>query len=346
MNISIFTAIWCQNLWDELILRNEVELLRKNYYPERVHFRVFTYDTKNVFLKADDITYIDYFPNHLRKLSYIKKNITNFINFISTILWSEKIIFWWWGLLYDTENKDNKWSLKLFLFRKRIISLFWKKITFYAIWINIKKKVNFPIIKKIFQWAEKVTVRDSYSKNLLYKLWITSIIIPDPVFYDNKNRDPNELNSSKKKLILDIHEASTFDANSIDWKNITLKLKKEKLTVWIALRWGYIKNENEEINKLITTIKKEWFTPVLIPHSLHWENPNANDHIFLEPFSKEHKIKITSSLKEGYEMYKDNKVDVMVAMRLHSIILSLVYNIPFVAISYTTKTREVLKSIK
>jgi polysaccharide pyruvyl transferase WcaK-like protein len=39
-------------------------------------------------------------------------------------------------------------------------------------------------------------------------------------------------------------------------------------------------------------------------------------------------------------------MDLVLAMRLHSIILSQVYNIPFIWISYSTKTDEVLKTIE
>ena len=48
MKISIFASIWAQNLWDELILKNEIKLLKKEYW-EDTKFRVFTYDKKNPF---------------------------------------------------------------------------------------------------------------------------------------------------------------------------------------------------------------------------------------------------------------------------------------------------------
>jgi hypothetical protein len=46
-------------------------------------------------------------------------------------------------------------------------------------------------------------------------------------------------------------------------------------------------------------------------------------------FLKE-KIFITKNLEESYEIYKNKKIDINFSMRLHSIILSEVYNINFI----------------
>jgi polysaccharide pyruvyl transferase WcaK-like protein len=47
-----------------------------------------------------------------------------------------------------------------------------------------------------------------------------------------------------------------------------------------------------------------------------------------------------------YAKYIYKEMDLVLAMRLHSIILSQVYNIPFIAISYSTKTDEIIEQIK
>jgi polysaccharide pyruvyl transferase WcaK-like protein len=46
--------------------------------------------------------------------------------------------------------------------------------------------------------------------------------------------------------------------------------------------------------------------------------------------SKLKDIEIACSMQETYDFYKNKKLDIVLAQRLHSIILSQVYEIPFV----------------
>jgi polysaccharide pyruvyl transferase WcaK-like protein len=50
-------------------------------------------------------------------------------------------------------------------------------------------------------------------------------------------------------------------------------------------------------------------------------------------------------MQESYEIYTKKKIDINLAMRLHSIILSHVYSIPYIAISYSKKTDEITKKL-
>jgi len=50
-------------------------------------------------------------------------------------------------------------------------------------------------------------------------------------------------------------------------------------------------------------------------------------------------------MEEVYKKYIYKEFDICLAMRLHSIILSQVYEIPFVGISYSRKTEEILKNL-
>jgi len=62
--------------------------------------------------------------------------------------------------------------------------------------------------------------------------------------------------------------------------------------------------------------------------------------------SKLKDIEIAWSMQETYDFYKNKKLDIVLAQRLHSIILSQVYEIPFVWISYSKKTSEILNELK
>ena len=54
MIISIFASIWAQNLWDELILKNEIKILEDKYWSD-TQFYIFTYDIEKPFFIADNV---------------------------------------------------------------------------------------------------------------------------------------------------------------------------------------------------------------------------------------------------------------------------------------------------
>jgi len=106
------------------------------------------------------------------------------------------------------------------------------------------------------------------------------------------------------------------------------------------------KLEEGRINEIINYILKKWWQVILLPHSFHKTDKLANDYLFLSKFLRiNEKIRIISSMEEVYKTYIYKEFDICLAMRLHSIILSQVYEIPFVGISYSTKTDEILKDI-
>lgn len=355
MNISIFASLWCQNLWDELIIKNEVKILEQIYKWEDISFKIFSYDVKNPFFKQDNIKYLEYFPIWIKDKKNLYRNIKNFFSFLNTVIWSDFIVVWWGWIIYDSEVQSNKNPLDSWIFRNNFFRFFWKKVIFYAIGINITYTENLAKLKKIFAWAYKIYVRDNYSYETLSKLWITSEIIDDPVFFDNNNSleiinwKPN-LKSEFKNLLLKKVDSHNFSLK--DLENINFQNKK----VWLTFRAWYIgKSHNEKIEILMI---KEIINFLLIrnakvcflPHSIHNTDTKSND---LEFYKKivlwtplEDKVSIVETIDEVYEIYKQKKIDICLSMRLHSMILSQVYDIPFVAFSYSKKTDEMLKKIK
>lgn len=342
MIISIFASIWAQNLWDELILKNEIKLLEKEYWKD-TEFIVFSYDIKEPFFKKSNITYKEYFPIWLKEKSNLFRNVLNFVSFIKIIIKSDLIIIWGGWIIYDTEQQTTKWSLESWLFRIRIFSFFRKKFNFFAVWINIKNKIYYHDLKKIFINAEKVTVRDSYSHNLLCELWINSEIVKDPVFSDVENY--NKASFLLKKVRSLDFSPKILDNIDLDWKKIALAFRKW----YLSDKSDKISEGIEEwkINELITYLLNRNTEIILLPHSFHKTDISANDYIFLNKFLRiNEKIRIVGSMEEVYNKYIYKEFDICLAMRLHSIILSQVYGIPFVWISYSTKTDEVLKQIQ
>ena len=334
MNISIFASIWSENLWDELILKNEIKALEKKYSKEKLNFYVFSYDKKNPFFKKENVFYLDYFPIWIKNIKNLWKNISSFFSLINTVKKSDLIVIWWWWIIYDSEVQSVSNPLNSWLFRSKLFKFFKKDILFYWVWIDIKYDKNLWKVRDIFSDAKQVLVRDNNSRLILSKLWIKSEIIDDPVFFDNWSFKLNPNNFLKK---LNPKDFKLWDLDDIDL---------DDKVVWIAFRSVYIwEDEKEKIKDLISSLKIKAKKIILIPHSFHKTDKLANDYLFLKEFALDFDLEISSDMKKSYDLYKNKKIDICLSMRLHSIILSLVYDIDFVAFSYSKKTDEILKKI-
>ncbi|EKE27859.1 MAG: polysaccharide pyruvyl transferase family protein [uncultured bacterium (gcode 4)] len=312
MRIIIFTATWHYNLWDELILKQEYELL-KAYYPDST-FDIFTYDNKSSLLPKDEnIRYVSYFPKNIRKNPF--SNLRYLIWNIISIAKSDIIFIGWGWLVYADEVQIASTPLWQWNMRVMLAKFFKKKIVWMAVGISYPKaRIN--EIKYLFSWKNTfVSVRDKQSKELLKWIWIEATLLHDSVFF----------------LWLDNH----------------LKLKKgdkseiDKKTIWVSLRKWYLKNERENIKQLVLYLSRKWYNLHFLSHSIHQHDPLADDLDFLKEFSTAYRIPMTRTMEETLLAY--DKVDLVVWMRFHSMILSAVKNIPFLAINYWQKTQELLK---
>jgi hypothetical protein len=166
MYISLLTATWNYNLWDELILLEEYKIFKEKFPQAR--FNIFTYDKKSSLIQ-DSVNYISYFPSNIRRnilgnFKYLWQNIITIYN-------SDLIIIWWWGLIYDTEIQKSLFSIAQWKFRIFLAKIFKKDVIYFALWINIKEK-NYKKIKYLFTWKNiKVSVRDKKSQEILDKIW-------------------------------------------------------------------------------------------------------------------------------------------------------------------------------
>lgn len=334
MNISILASIWAHNLGDELILKNEIALLKQEFGLSS-SFRVFSYDLKNPFYIDPQVRYREYFPIWIKNPKNILRNTINYFGFINTLLWSDIVVIGGGWIFYDSELQSTRNPLDAWLFRTRLARMLRKKIYFYGVSIDIQHPKNLEKIQEIFTWAHKITVRNDNSQDLLLKLGIESELVDDPVSFD-KNWTLSQRSSLLKAL-----ESKKFDLNDI--KDIDFKDK----TVGFALRkWYFTKSWSEQIEvamikELFRFVQDAWGKVILLPHSFHPTDIKANDYEFLKQFW----YIISESMQETYEYYIGNKLDIVFAQRLHSMILAEAYQIPYVALSYSKKTHGQLKKL-
>ncbi len=309
MHYSLFTATGAYNLGDELILLQEYTYL-KNRHPEAT-FSVFTYDSASTLLPEDDaIEYLSYFPNHIRTKPL--QNMWYAFQMIWAIYRSDAVIIGGGGLLYDNEEGQSfdrllaPWKLRV-----RIIRFLRKPIIYWSLGIHLKRE-NEEKIRSLFEGEKTyVSVRDPESRKTIESLGIKSILIRDPVM--------------------------TYDPE------IPKLLIKRRPKVGLSFRSGFLGNELENIEKIITFLMAHDYEPVLLNHSFHPGNQTTNDDAFLASLRDKYQLHSTANIQETLESYKE--LEFVVGMRLHSLILAFVHAIPFFALSYGKKTDEFIRGI-
>lgn len=306
MNISLLTATGHNNLGDELILLQEYEYLKERFNNPK--FYIFTYNQGSSLLPEDsNIEYISYFPKNIRKRPF--KNLKYLFANIGAIFKSDLVIIGWGWLIY--ENEAQKASSPIWQWKMRIFlaKLFFKKIIWLAVWISYSSN-KMKNLRFLFSWKRtKVSVRDEKSKKLLSQINIESTILPDPVFsYEN-----------------------------------TKQIKTESKIIGISIRQKYLKDEENNIKQIILYLSKKWYEIIFISHSIHEEDRLANDYLLLRDFAKKYNLWITRTIKETLAIYP--KLKFVVGMRLHSLILSTIFQIPFISLNYGIKTDELLKQL-
>ena len=217
-----------------------------------------------------------------------------------------------------TSNK----TVPYYLFIIKLAQIYKKEVVFYAQGFGpVKKKHNQLLIKKVLNKVPYVFVRDITSKQELREIGVINppiIVTTDPVMGMKTN----------KKL------PSTVE-------NI-LQLDKEKLRVGIYLRsWKNDRILRDKIQQLCKLLEKKDLEIFFIP----MQHPFDVD--FLEGIPKKegqvYHIKKCLDVEEVFVL--TGKMDLVIGMRLHALIMATAQGVPTVALSYDPKVDAFMASI-
>lgn len=306
--ILFMTAAGSHNLWDELILKEEINFVQKQY-GKNISITACWYDLSDMMILDPSVTLVSYFPNHfikhpLQNIKYLFKNIW-------LIAKADVLIIGWWGILFDNEEWVSFWMvLAQWSFRVKLARMTNTVILFWGIWLEITKAKNKMKLKKFFIPWDFILVRDSQSKWLLDALEIPSVQVQDIVF---------------------LHEPP------LPSKPITEHIRP----IGISIRGGFLQDENESvIPRMYDYLVKQWFKPIFLVLSTEWEEAQ-NDTLFIQRMMVWKTFNMTRDIRQTLDVYPF--LHSIIGMRLHSGILACVHNIPFLPISYGMKTDELIK---
>lgn len=217
-------------------------------------------------------------------------------------------------------------SLLYYLALMKIGKLYRKPVMIYANGIGpIKKKLNRFLTRKILNKVDLITLRDEDSKDFVRGLGVKNkniIVTADPVF---------TLEPASEDRIEEI------------FKNEKVPTNKKFIGVSIR-RWGKAENLSKTVADTIRHIIEEYNVNVLmIP--MHYPEDLGISLEINEMVNKEGCYVISEKYNVEEIMGIIKEMELIVAMRLHSLIYAATQQVPMVGLSYDPKVDGILRSI-
>lgn len=308
------------NTGDELILSSLLLDLKKKFHAENI--TVFSLDADNT-KKYHNINSV-----------YAGKKILGALITFKQLLITDLLIIGGGGLIQDYGKSPN--TVINYLSRALIAKILNKKLVFYAIGVGpIELRLSKILIPFVMNYASLITTRDQESNILLRSLGVRKpkiITTADPVF------------ALKMKTETLSHSASLSTWQKISSKNgpqIAICI----LSIFKTAHGNFEKDL--EIQRIIASV------------GVHLIR-NYNAHIVFLPFERQTDLEESIAvsrlmghdknvivLKEYYS-HSDvqeiiSQMDLIIGMRLHSLILAALQKVPSVAIVYHPKVQSFLR---
>ncbi len=301
------TAAGAHNLGDELILREEIRFVRE-HYGKHVDITAFAYDLTDILTRDPGVRFVSYFPNRLNE--YFFKNIQFFFQNIWLIARADVLIIGGGGLIFDNEPGMSFWILfAQWSFRIKIARMFHTTILFWGIGLEISHTANKMKLRKLFVPWDFILVRDTQSKGLLDALEIPSVQVQDIVFLYESSVEPRRLS--------------------------------DLIPVGISVRGWFIENELA-IPLIYDSLERQGYKPIFLVFSTAWEE-SQNDMLFIRRVMAGKRYNITKNIMQTLDVYPF--LYAIVGMRLHAGILACVHHIPYLPISYGSKTDKLIEML-
>lgn len=226
------------------------------------------------------------------------------------------------------QDATGKMSIPYYLGLIKLAQIAKAKTAFFAQGVGpIKSRFYLKCISNVLRKMDLVTVRDNQSKQLLNEIGVNDIIVcADPVFF---------LQPAKKEIIRNIliDEEIPFNEKG-PWVGVGIRdwSNNEKMINEMAIG----------LDKLIATHDAQI---ILMPF-----HKSVDYSIQAEIMNKMEANKQTYILKEQYQanelMGICSHLDLMIGMRLHSLIFAARQRVPLIGISYDIKIDSFLEELQ
>ena len=236
----------------------------------------------------------------------------NVLSIIRKLKFSDAIVFGGGSLLQDITSKR---SIYYYLFLIRLAHLMNNKIVMLSQGIGpIINENSKKAVASTLKLVDYITVRDKHSKEYLEDLGVDSTKIflsTDPVINLKSGKKIKQNNNGPKKICFSLR----------NWKDTDVSSKITKV-----------------VEKLISDGIECYFIPFYYNEDVLLINQVEKNLGNKAVYYKER-----LSTNEAFEIIRN--MDVMVGVRLHSLIFSAAANVPFVAVSYDHKVDHFVNSV-
>lgn len=302
--ICLFTATGAENLGDELITLCEIRHFQR--IQNKIHITIFSHNTDRTkrFLTSQGLPLENITIQKYFPDAIQKHPLKNIALLWETYKTLKKSEHVYIGGGGLLYGKDDEWHSPLLLWwlRTAVIKFLKKPLTYLSLGISVDIKKLKTYAGILFSGAT-ITVRDRESLDTIQRLWYDWTLLPDPVFtYERKNTKPNNT-----KII------------------------------GIAFREGFI--SPDDLKQIIKKMLAQGYEVLLLPHSLHPWDEQSHDGYYLQNFLLPG-VMTSQSIEQTLVSYE--KCHIIIAMRLHSMILAIDHLIPFIGVSYGKKTNTLL----
>lgn len=236
----------------------------------------------------------------------------NVFSIINKLMNSDALVFGGGSLLQDITSKR---SIYYYLFLIRLAKMMNNKVIMLSQGIGpIVNENSMKAVQCTLGYVDFITVRDKHSKEFLESIGMDTnkiFLSTDPVINLRAGENYVSKNSSKKKVCFSLR----------NWKNADVSQKISQVA-----------------EKLIENNIECYFIPFYYNEDLELidevEKNIGNKAVY-------YKEKLTTN--EAFDIIKD--MDVLVGVRLHSLIFAAAANVPFAAVSYDHKVDHFANSV-
>lgn len=236
----------------------------------------------------------------------------NLMSIMGSLMKSNALVFGGGSLLQDITSKR---SIYYYLFLIRLAKLMNNKVIMLSQGIGpIINETSRKAVQSTLKYIDYITVRDKHSKEYLESIGMSAekiFLSTDPVINLRAGKNYTAKNSSKKKVCFSLR----------NWKNADVSEKISCLA-----------------KKLIDNNIECCFIPFYYKEDLELINEVEKE---LKDTAIYYKEKLTTH--EAFDIIKS--MDVLVGVRLHSLIFAAAANVPFAAVSYDHKVDHFVSSV-
>jgi polysaccharide pyruvyl transferase CsaB len=299
------------NAGDESILLALLSLLKKNY-PDC------------------EIVVISHRPNFINQTYGLRSiNVNDFRNIFLTLLKSELFILGGGGLI-------KPGSVGYYSTILSIANCLSSKSIVYSIGaIPITSLIDRLLILLSFTFCDYVSVRDTFSKNILRNLGINRVIFVtrDPVFGHIRNGSKNNywIDEMKPYITVCLRQ---WDHSDLIHSGVSFSNTYENFLSSLSI--------------IMTCLVKSGYNIVYLPLMVNLLENDVTDHKnLLSIMNNNSKMKlITNQLDPDSIINILANSEFVLGMRYHSIVFSLISGVPVIALAYADKVTSLMQDLK